>query len=191
MPALDLATFVEGDLRIGAKRSVHGQSLCCDEPLVSLQSRTSSLNPPGYIQCGGKVEMSPVVQSRNVILTAAEARRRAGRRPQSRNPDRRHSTGQQRLVPALDQLQRQVAHGILNAVVRPPAAALMTPRRRAFETECPARSFAPGEHSATAQLPPRRACGDLQQPPIKPRCDAVRVRSLKPIPKSESHISLR
>src|SRR5690606_16684105 len=37
-PALDLAPFVEVNLRVGA---VHGRFLACNKPLISLQSRTS------------------------------------------------------------------------------------------------------------------------------------------------------
>jgi hypothetical protein len=36
---------------------------CKNKPLLSIASRTSSLNPPDYIHCGGKVELSGSAQS--------------------------------------------------------------------------------------------------------------------------------
>ena len=41
-PALDLTPLIKRDLGVGVpKQSIHEQFLCCDKPLLSLQSRTS------------------------------------------------------------------------------------------------------------------------------------------------------
>ena len=44
-PSSDLAAFIHVDVGVGA---FHVSFLASDKPLLSIASRTSSLNPPGY-----------------------------------------------------------------------------------------------------------------------------------------------
>ena len=82
-----------------------------------------------------------------------------------------------------NQLQRQVTHAIMDAVVRTAATATMTQRRRTFDTECPKDPL----HLANTQRQHNRrrskSCGVAKQPPTKLQYDAARARSSKSSPK--------
>jgi hypothetical protein len=58
--AARIAAFIQIDLGVGM---FHVSFLASDKPLLSIASHTSSLNPPGYSYCGGKVELPGCEQS--------------------------------------------------------------------------------------------------------------------------------
>jgi hypothetical protein len=64
-PTGDLAAFIHIDLGEGA---LHRPFLATDKPLLSIASRTSSLNPPGYKPCHSYLKMRQSNQCRNATF---------------------------------------------------------------------------------------------------------------------------
>jgi hypothetical protein len=61
-PAGDLTPFIHVDVGVGA---FHCSFLASDNPLVSFASRTSSLNPPGYIRLFDNLSYGTVAAKEN------------------------------------------------------------------------------------------------------------------------------
>ena len=172
--------------------SVHGAAAILEPAmLAAVDLHQLAIRPRGAAAADGTVRRclrdNQRPASRHPLAQRLARHRQAVLLGQLLGRQRRAEVG----VALAHQLQRLVPHAVADAVVRRAATRLDDAAQAHLRHRMSERSFAPGEHSATAQSPPRQVCGDAKQLPTKLQCDAARARSLKSIPKSASQISLR